>query len=220
MRKPLKALGFSLIELLVVVAMIAVLAAILFPVLISAKLTAKRTVCQSNMKQLTLATSIYLQDSDGRYPAQPEDGVPDWKESSAKPNWARSLERYVKSAHIPACPCSTKRYDCRTNCTMTVDSVSYPISYFGNGQIFKDGITEGSVSKPSRTILFQCCGKTWNKCWLAPTWNDEYSQWCSYVSRSWCGHNEGTNLAFIDGHIKWIDYQALATNLRLFEPFK
>jgi prepilin-type N-terminal cleavage/methylation domain-containing protein/prepilin-type processing-associated H-X9-DG protein len=54
--------GFTLVELLVVTAIIAILAAMLLPVLSRGKLSAQRAACQSNLRQLGLATEIYLGD--------------------------------------------------------------------------------------------------------------------------------------------------------------
>jgi prepilin-type N-terminal cleavage/methylation domain-containing protein/prepilin-type processing-associated H-X9-DG protein len=56
--------GFTLIELLVVIAIIAILAAILFPVFAQAKLSAQKATDTSNIKQLLLATQMYLNDND------------------------------------------------------------------------------------------------------------------------------------------------------------
>jgi len=58
--------GFTLIELLVVIAVIALLLALLFPVLHSAKEQAYRTVCLSNLRQLTLAWRAYATQYDGK----------------------------------------------------------------------------------------------------------------------------------------------------------
>jgi prepilin-type N-terminal cleavage/methylation domain-containing protein len=54
--------GFTLIELLVVVAIIAVLVAILLPALTSARDSAMRTVCATNLRQIGLGFGMYVND--------------------------------------------------------------------------------------------------------------------------------------------------------------
>lgn len=54
--------GFTLIETLVVIAIISVLAAILFPVFASARAMARRTTCISQLRQLGLGLQMYKQD--------------------------------------------------------------------------------------------------------------------------------------------------------------
>src|SRR5262245_56475974 len=58
--------GFSLAELLVVIAVIAVLAALLVPVLAQARAEAKRTACLSNLRQIGQAQLLYAHDWDDR----------------------------------------------------------------------------------------------------------------------------------------------------------
>ena len=58
--------GFTLIELLVVIAIIALLMAILMPALNRAEEQGKRAACLSNLKQLTLAWTVYSDDNDDK----------------------------------------------------------------------------------------------------------------------------------------------------------
>jgi prepilin-type N-terminal cleavage/methylation domain-containing protein len=59
--------GLSLVEMLVVIAIILVIAAIVFPLVAKAKLSAKRTACNSNLKQAGVALSLYIEQV-GDYP--------------------------------------------------------------------------------------------------------------------------------------------------------
>jgi prepilin-type N-terminal cleavage/methylation domain-containing protein/prepilin-type processing-associated H-X9-DG protein len=71
-------LGFSLVELLVVISIIAVLAAIMFPMMIKAKQMAQISECLSNMKQVGGGLNLYLNEYDGHYPPAAQLGVP-WR---------------------------------------------------------------------------------------------------------------------------------------------
>ena len=212
--------GFTLVELLVALAIIAALACLLLPVFVAARRDAGKVSCLSNLKQLTAATTLYLQDNENRYPHQPEDCVRDWGEPTSLRNWARALQDYTRDSRVPECPSSKRASCCRADCPMLVQGVSYPISYLGNGRVFQRGLNTSSITRPSETILYQCGGQTWNICWLAPAWNEEQSEWQSYSHRSWCVHNEGTNVGFADAHVKWIAYRDLASRPELFDAHK
>ncbi|SRR5581483_6393902 len=85
--------GFTLIELLVVIAIIAILAAMLLPVLTRAKSKAKTAQCQNNMKQLTTATYMYINDYNN---GVPYDGNNDWMSCL--------FDYYGKNHDVRICP--------------------------------------------------------------------------------------------------------------------
>jgi prepilin-type N-terminal cleavage/methylation domain-containing protein len=58
--------GFTLVELLLVIAIIAILAALLLPALSAGPLKSRRIACSNNLKQLELASSLYTADNEGR----------------------------------------------------------------------------------------------------------------------------------------------------------
>ena len=60
--------GFTLVELLVVIAIIALLMAILLPALNRAREQGKRAVCIYNVKTLSIAYMMYLEDYEGTLP--------------------------------------------------------------------------------------------------------------------------------------------------------
>jgi len=66
LRKTIRPGGFTLLELLAVIATIAILAAILLPVLGKAKIKAQQTRCMANLHQLGFAWSMYYMDNGGR----------------------------------------------------------------------------------------------------------------------------------------------------------
>ena len=67
MRQPSLARAFTLIEVLVVCAVVAVLLCLLLPVLGRARTAARRCACQGNLRQIWVAWDLYLTDSDGRF---------------------------------------------------------------------------------------------------------------------------------------------------------
>ncbi len=74
--KSIRRQGFTLVELLAVIATIAILAALLLPILNRAKIKAQRTACFSNLRQLGVAWQMYYTDNNGylvpSFPGNPD----------------------------------------------------------------------------------------------------------------------------------------------------
>jgi prepilin-type N-terminal cleavage/methylation domain-containing protein/prepilin-type processing-associated H-X9-DG protein len=103
MRKPHRA--FTLIELLVVIAIIAILAAILFPVFARARESARRTTCNSNLKQIGTAIMMYAQDYDETYPfGQNWHGTSQAVDSNYLQGNRVKINTYVKTEAVWHCP--------------------------------------------------------------------------------------------------------------------
>jgi prepilin-type N-terminal cleavage/methylation domain-containing protein/prepilin-type processing-associated H-X9-DG protein len=89
-----RATAFTLIELLVVIAIIAVLAAMLLPALSRAKAKARSLQCVSNLKQITLANFMYVNESENTIPYRIGNDL-----------WMRSLiDQYSKVDQVRQCP--------------------------------------------------------------------------------------------------------------------
>lgn len=94
----MKRKAFTLIELLVVIAIIGILAAILFPAFARARAQARKSACQSNLKQLGLAIHQYLQDFDETYPRANN------RSGAVSEYWYQIIDPYVKNRQIFICP--------------------------------------------------------------------------------------------------------------------
>jgi len=102
-----KAVGqqaFTLIELLVVIAIIAILAAILFPVFAKVREKARQTSCASNMKQIGLALTQYVQDYDETYPCAIDSGFEYSSGTDLTAHWTQKVIPYIKANGVYGCP--------------------------------------------------------------------------------------------------------------------
>lgn len=95
--------AFTLIELLVVIAIIAILAAILFPVFGRARENARRSSCQSNLKQLGLGLLQYSQDYDETLVRNCY-GSTDSNSTATSYKWMDAIQPYIKSEQLFTCP--------------------------------------------------------------------------------------------------------------------
>ena len=155
-----RAAGFTLIELLVVIAIIAILAAMLLPALAKAKETGKRISCLNNLRQLSLASQVYVGDNQGTYPPRSETNR--WP-AALYDNYGHTLKLMLCPSELTNAPYSSSSGD-----TNVADMA--PRSYFINGwndtfaglnpATDPSGLNQGDAMKetmivhPSDTLLF------------------------------------------------------------------
>ena len=96
--------GFTLIELLIVIAIIALLAAILFPVFGRARENARRSSCQSNLKQIGLGLIQYSQDNDEMIVQSYYGSNNNASDATDKYKWMDAIFPYVKNEQLFNCP--------------------------------------------------------------------------------------------------------------------
>ncbi len=115
--------GFTLIELMIVIAIIAILAAILVPNFLKARAQGQLTACKSNCKNIATALEMYASDNGGRYP------------TTASLDAKLTTGNYLKL--IPTCPAAgSNTYSATYMVTQTPDAFSYNCSGNNHGKAY------------------------------------------------------------------------------------
>jgi prepilin-type N-terminal cleavage/methylation domain-containing protein/prepilin-type processing-associated H-X9-DG protein len=130
--------GFTLLELLIVIAVIAILATIAFPVILGIQEHAKATKDMNNLRQIGIATQLYMNDNDGALPG------------STTVTWMSQLHpKYLSSWNIFQSP-----FDIRG--PSELGDATTPVSYGINGNVYPNNIAMSAdkISKPTIFILF------------------------------------------------------------------
>ena len=222
--------AFTLIELLVVIAIIAILAAILFPVFARARENARRSSCQSNLKQIGLGIMQYTQDYDEKYPMAFNFGDND------KQSWDLQAAPYMgikvgtqsasgtPSALIFVCPSDSvpsgytwanrRTYSMPWNNTdggYYNDSGQYPAPYIGGPLAVPGDYARGramsDVAAPAATLMLV------ERPWYQNAFGNGNGATCNSPDQQVAAtpqgmgrpiHFDGYNYLFIDGHVKWL----------------
>jgi prepilin-type N-terminal cleavage/methylation domain-containing protein len=212
--------AFSLIELLVTIAVIAILAAMLLPALSSAKAKAQQTTCLSNLKQVNVAVLLYASDNHDVLPTVANTDADGMKTDSFEVVYKPLVMRYAGLQGAPspsdkvfACPADKFFYNNWTwlpeawHEQFYSDYSSYGFNGLGEtsdvtptlpGQTTFPGLSGWKVAKirqTSRTVLVVENSALYPFSWHQPAW----------IPQGLSGAANAKNLvSFADGHVRYI----------------
>ncbi len=217
--------AFTLIELLVVIAIIALLAAVLFPVFSQARAKARQSTCTSNLRQLSFAMLAYAGDYDECLPFFAYNNA-----NHLGDDWQVATRAYIKNPNVWQCPDASEYATRGTYCrSFGLPYMTEPSGYAYNetaaastalGQVDVDSPTNGKsfapaslpqCGHPAQTLLFMDKGygalfTPWTQ------WDKRARNACQAEDKTAPGpHQQGKNVAFADGHVRWLQGKAIIT---------
>jgi prepilin-type N-terminal cleavage/methylation domain-containing protein/prepilin-type processing-associated H-X9-DG protein len=184
--------GFTLVELLTVLAIVLVLAAILFSVFARVREKGRQSACLSNLKQLALGLQQYVQDYDGKFPASQDFQV-------------QLISTYIKTDKVFRCPSAAP--------TQSSNERDYDMTGWLDQFDFKTnkviGKYDSVIADSATTVLF----------YEIAGYEEEVKCSC-FTGKMIVSHFNGANYAFVDGHVKWRTSLQAAESLCSSPEFK
>jgi prepilin-type N-terminal cleavage/methylation domain-containing protein/prepilin-type processing-associated H-X9-DG protein len=200
--------GFTLLELLLVVTVIAIVAALLLPALAGAKGKARQSACMNNLRQINLGVRMYADDSSDAFPApKKNNGPPD-----AFIAYTKLMKGYLgmtsassERVALFACPADTFHYDYNDRVAegLHLQSRFCYSSYAFNGGNFpwKNAVPRwpgiagrklSSMKEPVKTVLVAEFAALLPYSWHQP------------AGASGHYNNAQNMVSFVDGHVRFI----------------
>jgi prepilin-type processing-associated H-X9-DG protein/prepilin-type N-terminal cleavage/methylation domain-containing protein len=190
---------FTLLEILVVLAIIALLAALILPTLSRVRESGRAISCTSNLKQIGLALMQYAEDYNGYHPVAGATIAWDAIDPATHNHgWMQQIQAYLKDQQVLHCPS---------------DGAS-KYSYFLSARVAYLEAGEFAATNTKRIqypTAFVVAGDTFSYSGgfdATDADKDDYSQNCVGGEAfgtpwvEWRRHNGGQNIAFADGHVK------------------
>jgi len=222
--------GFTLIELLIVIAIMSLLSAILFPVFGRARENARRSSCQSNMKQIGLAMAQYSADCDDQIPTGVIVGTVAYGRG-----WAGQIVSYIKNPEVFQCPDDTSLPSGGGGALMVSYGLNMDLTFVSGSPYPGPDAKMAALSAPSKTVMFEETANTYafvdytfsgctycginettspsaqGAASIYPYGNFETGQLggrarnaSSYIEPDTGRHFDGSNFLLADGHVKWL----------------
>ncbi len=204
--------GFTLFELLVVIAVVSLLAALAIPAIAGAQERSQSVTCSGRMRELGMAILLYAQDHQGRFPRSSHSAA-----ANREPGWAASIAPYLGARPTEAnAAWVNRKFRCPSNANETPGAYSYAINVFfelkrGDSYLGRPATWRcvHQVRRPARTILL---GETASATGgMAP---DHFMchQWSSPAAARRAvahnRHNGRANYLFVDGHVESLPVEA------------
>jgi prepilin-type processing-associated H-X9-DG protein/prepilin-type N-terminal cleavage/methylation domain-containing protein len=225
--------GFTLVELLVVIGIIALLVAMLLPALNKARKVANATACMSNLRQLGTALHMYANDNKdqlvcwGYWTLNPDGTQKDlhywqWvllgylgkqRVSNYGIDYLGPASSVVTETKVFICPSTTFNWTAAGPYgDFTYMDFAVPKCGYGLNASLNDGVngTYGKAAKKRKDVK-----RPYNflvitdarYVWVGETWADwRYETW-AYGAAGW-RHSDGVNVLLLDGHVEYSKYVA------------
>jgi general secretion pathway protein G len=196
MKKVSRFSAFTILELLVAMAILSMLSALLLPVFFTARGRARQTVCASNLQKIGQAVSMYVSDNDSFYPraVDPSDvmnpawqQIPDFASEIPRiPQIQTVLQPYTKSKEVFRCPAdigfAVVDFSLIDLQAFPSSFQKYGTSYYYRTELAAYRANDSEVTQPARiNLLF-----------------DGVGEWHGTLTPQ----TQRYNVLFADGHVK------------------
>lgn len=180
--------SFTLVEMLVVIAIMAILASLLMPALQNAVELGRRVQCQNNLYQVGIALTAYADQNNNELPTTGSGGTCQWAD--------RLFPGMTSSSKILFCPSDT---------TGGLFTYSTNINaYISAGSYMKGAKRLSAFPRPGSSFIYVEAPNTIRKSYTDGTYSTVDGPWQVRVGGPWMHTNEGANYLYLDSHTRWL----------------